>query len=73
MSNTWEVANSCRVSSNGITEIISTVDQYYEYKVLRRMIKTDRDVFIEAGVSITGDENIAHALGELYDAGARLK
>jgi hypothetical protein len=70
MSDEWQRMG---VSSLTISTMISQLDSGYEYKVMRRKVKTDRDEFIEKCCDRCIGVATSSGYGSLYDAGARFK
>jgi hypothetical protein len=76
MNNEWEdMLNyiSCPVMESGKNYSFG-VHEGYEYKVMRRKLKTERERFIEQSASLCfGTGTLRATFGSLYDAGARFK
>jgi hypothetical protein len=74
MSDEWEVITdiSTCVMTSGANHCLG-VHEGYEYKVMRRMIKTEREQFIESSHELCSGAGSAYAFGLLYDGGARFK
>ena len=68
MNNEWQAMG---VSSLVISTMISQLDSGYEYKVMRRKVKTERDEFIEKCCDRCFGVATTSGYGKLYDAGAR--
>ena len=72
MSNEWEDTESYKGVLGGEV-IFSEFNPDYEYKVMRRKVKTERDEFIEKAEAILDLRSMSINLGKMYDAGARFK
>jgi hypothetical protein len=70
MSDEWEAMG---VSSLAISTMIAKRDSGYEYKVMRRKVKTERDEFIDTCCVRCSFAGTSSDYGTLYDAGARFK
>jgi hypothetical protein len=70
MNDEWEEIGA---NSLAVATLVSTLDSGYEYKVMRRKVKSEREQFIDYSTNLCFGAGSRAAFGFLYDGGARFK